>query len=80
MASGLEVSVVKTRWRPCGLAGPQPKQWLARSSMVGMVSIEGGVWRVESGVCMASGLDVSTIWMGMNSDSFLGAADQVVQI
>lgn len=25
-ASGLEVSVVKTRWRPCGLAGPQPKQ------------------------------------------------------
>ncbi len=23
---GFEVSVVKTRWRPCGLAGPQPKQ------------------------------------------------------
>ena len=70
--------MVKMRWRPWGLAGPQPKQWLARSSMVG-VSIEAGVWRVASGVGMASGLHVSTVRGGMNSDSVLrdviGGAD-----
>src|SRR5438309_10803470 len=70
MWSGLDVSVVKVRWRPWGLAGPQPKQWLARSSMVG-ASIEAGVWRVASGVGMASGLHVSTMQGGMNSDSVL---------
>src|SRR6266851_9985642 len=53
-ASGLVVSVVKTWWRPCGLAGPQPKQWLARSSMVGLPSIEAGVWRDEAGGSVAS--------------------------
>jgi len=53
MASGFDVSVVNTRWSPCGLAGPQPKQWLARSSMV-RGSMEAGVWRVLSGVDMAS--------------------------
>ncbi len=65
-----EVSVVKVRWRPWGLAGPQPKQWLARSSMVG-ASIEAGVCRVASGVDIASDLHVSTVRGGMNSDSVL---------
>lgn len=72
MASGFEVSVVKTRWRPWGLAGPQPKQWLARSSMV-RGSIEAGVWRVVSGVGMVSGLHISTLRGGMNSDSVMDA-------
>src|ERR1700679_1068065 len=50
MASGLVVSVVKTRCRPWGLAGPQPKQWLARSSMVGVDANEAGAWRLVSGL------------------------------
>ncbi len=57
----------------CGLAGPQPKQWLARSSMGG-VSIEAGVWRAVSELGMASGLHVSTVRGGMNSDSVCGEA------